>query len=327
MGATDQVLRVLICSDIHYASDLEKARGAYEVNAIDNPAQRALVRFYRRYFWLRDPFAHNHLLQRVLNPPLEPDWVVANGDYSCDSAFIGVMDEPSRQSAKECLGQLRNRFPGRVMTVFGDHELGKMSLCGGRGGLRLKSLEIAQTELGLEPLWTRRFGNYVFVGVTSTLAAMPVYEREALEGERGIWKELRRQHLSGIDAVFNALGERDRLVLFCHDPTALPYLWESEAVRRKAGQIEQTVIGHLHSPLLMGQSRFLAGMPKITFCGQAVRRMSSALSRGKDWRHFKVLLCPSLAGLQLTRSGGYYIAEIDATGEKAVKWAFKRIQW
>ena len=320
-------IRFLVCSDIHYASDLEKARINYEVHAGGNRLQKTLVRMYRYYFWLRDPFAHNDLLRHVLNPPVEPDWVVANGDYSCDSAFIGVSDPAALHSARECLGKLRERFPGKVLGVLGDHELGKMSLCGGRGGLRLKSLELAQTQLGLEPLWTRRFGMYVFLAVTSSLVAMPVYERETLQEEKAIWWELRRQHLHGIEAVFNALHATDRVILFCHDPTALPYLWELEPVRRKAAQLEKTIIGHLHSPIMLRQSRLLSGMPKVTFCGQAIRRMSSALSRGKDWKHFNVLLCPSLAGLQLTRCGGYYLAEIGPEAKTPVRFELKSIRW
>jgi hypothetical protein len=156
---------------------------------------------------------------------------------------------------------------------------------------------------------------------------MPVYERETLEAERASWWELRRQHLHGIDAVLNALSAGDRLILFCHDPTALPYLWELESMRNKERQIERTVIGHLHSSLLLKQSRVLAGMPKISFCGQGVRRMTSALSRGRDWRHFKVLLCPSLAGLQLTRRGGFYSAEIDPSGKAPARFELHPIQW
>jgi hypothetical protein len=61
-------VRLLICSDIHYASDAEKARARYEINAISNPLQRIAVRLYRHHLWLRDPFAHNELLQHVLTP-------------------------------------------------------------------------------------------------------------------------------------------------------------------------------------------------------------------------------------------------------------------
>jgi hypothetical protein len=135
---------LLICSDIHYASAAEKKRLHYELAAISNPLQRLLVRWYRHYFWLRDPFAHNELLEHVLNYGGKADLVIANGDFSCDSAFIGVADEAARQSAAECLGRLRGRFKERFRGVFGDHELGKVSLCGGKGGLRLESLRVAQ---------------------------------------------------------------------------------------------------------------------------------------------------------------------------------------
>jgi hypothetical protein len=320
-------LKFLVCSDIHYASEAEKTRVGYEASAVANPLARTVLKFYRRYYWLRDPFAHNHLLERVTNPPFEPDWVIANGDYSCDSAFIGVSDPPSLQSAKESLGALRARFPGKVLAVFGDHELGKMSLLGNAGGLRLKSFEVAQTELGLEPIWTRRFGKYVLVGITSTLAAMPIYERETLEAESAQWLELARQHLHAIEAVFNALREDDRVLLFCHDPTALPFLWELAGVRKHIHQVERTIIGHLHSPIILNKSRILSGLPRITFMGQAIRRMSSALSKARDWKHFKVLLCPSLAGLQITKHGGFYEMRIEPDGNGAAKFHFHAIKW
>lgn len=320
-------IKFLICSDIHYASELEKQRGPYEVGAIDSAFWRVVVRNYRRYYWLRDPFAHNHLLQQVLQPPFKPDWVVANGDYSCDSAFIGMCDPPALQSAKESLGALRARFPTKVLAVFGDHELGKKSLVGGKGGMRLKSLEIAQSELGLEPLWTKRFGNYVFVAVTSSLVAMPIYIREALESESAQWEELSRQHLRGIEAVFNALQSKDRVLLFCHDPTALPFLWKLEAVRRRVQQIERTVIGHLHSSIILKQSRILSGIPMMTRFGQSIRRMSTALSQAKDWKHFNVLLCPSLTGLQITKRGGFYEMDLDPEAQAPASFQLHSIRW
>lgn len=320
-------MRFLICSDLHYACDSEKLRVGYEAAAVPHAIPRALLKFYRRYYWLRDPFAHNHLLKQVTNPPFEPDWVIANGDYSCDSAFIGVADPPSLQSARESLSALRKRFPEKLLTVIGDHELGKTSLLGGKGGLRLKSLELAQTELKLEPVWTKRFGNYLLAGITSTLAAMPIYERETLDSERDQWRELARQHLHAIEAVFNSLNESDRVLLFCHDPTALPFLWQLPAIRNRIHQVERTIIGHLHSPLILKKSRLLSGLPRITFLGQAVRRMSSALSKARDWRHFKILLCPSLAGLQLTKSGGFYEMHLDPAAKTPPTFIFHPISW
>src|SRR5690606_31263173 len=100
---------------------------------------------------------------------------------------------------------------------------------------------------------TRRFGKYVLVGITSTLAAMRIYERETLDAEREQWLELARQHLHAIEAVFNALGPDDRVLLFCHDPTALPFLWELAGVRKHIHQVERTIIGHLHSPIILNK--------------------------------------------------------------------------
>lgn len=304
-------ISILIASDIHYASDEEKARTDYECTAIHNPFLRGLVRFYRYFIWLRDPFAHNHLLEHVLHPPFEPDLVVANGDFSCDSAFIGVGDTAARKSAAECLGKLRARFSPNLLTTFGDHELGKTSLAGGCGGLRLESWRAACEDLKLEPFWTHRLGRYVLMGVTSTLVALPVYEPEALPEELARWRDLRAEHMAQIKAAFEKLAADDRVILFCHDPTALPYLYQERSVWGRLDQIERTVLGHLHTRLLLWQSRILAGIPPIRRCGKSVARITSALHRAKTWKHFNVLLCPSLAGVELFKRGGYYSLDLD----------------
>lgn len=302
---------ILIVSDIHYASDLEKRRTDFESLAIDNPVIRSLVGLYRKYIWLRDPFGHNHLIERVLNPPLEPDLVISNGDYSCDSAFIGVSDPASLQSAAECLSRLRNRFGSRLLSTFGDHELGKTSLAGGKGGLRLESYKAAREKLGLEPFWTHSVGHYLLVGVTSTLIALPIYEKEALAEELEGWRAARAGHMARINEVFEKLRPDQRVILFCHDPTALPYLYQERPVRGRVNQIERTVIGHLHTRLLVWQSRLLAGIPPIRGCGAAIGRMSTALHQAKTWKHFNVLLCPSLAGIELFKRGGFYTLQLD----------------
>jgi hypothetical protein len=319
-------IKLLICSDIHYASDAEKARTDYELRAVPSPGRRFLLRLYRHYVWQRDPFAHNHLLQRVLDHPEEPDVVVANGDYSCDSAFIGVADPAARESARQCLGQLRERFGAKFLAVFGDHELGKFSLCGEQGGLRLESFQRAQSDLNLEPCWTKRIGGYVLIGMTSSLAAMQVYETEALPEEREQWRELSREHLNQLKSVFSNIRPDERILLFCHDPTALPFLWEIEEIRKRTGQIERTVIGHLHSRAVLWQSSLLRGVPKITFCGAAVHRISAALSRSRVWRHFNLLLCPALAGVELFKRGGYYSGEIDPGAEKPARFQLHTVR-
>jgi len=322
-----QTSSLLICSDIHYASDAEKARGRFELDAIEQPLARMFIKMYRHFFWLRDPFAHNELMRHVLEPSLTPDIVVANGDFSCDSGFIGVADEPSKESAAICLGRLRQRYGSKFHGVYGDHELGKVTLAGGKGGLRLESLRVAKEELGLQPFWELEVGKYRFIAITSTLVAMPVYQHEALPEERAQWIELSREHISRINEAFGSVKPDEKVILFCHDPTALPFLLEVPELKKRLGQIEKTVIGHLHSNLIVWQSRILSGLPHIQGMGAGVKRMSAALSKAKEWRHFNLLLCPSLSGIELLRRGGFYMVEIDPSGKRGLvfrKRSFRR---
>src|SRR5438477_5105146 len=155
---------VLVVSDIHYASDAEKERGMTEFQVIRNPALRLLVRIYRHCIWRRDPFAHNDLLDRFIAAGAGADWVVANGDYSCDTAFVGLSDSPSFESARICLQKLRAGFGVKVAFTVGDHELGKTSLFGARGGLRFASWQRLR-DLELEPFWRRETGPYLLLGI------------------------------------------------------------------------------------------------------------------------------------------------------------------
>jgi len=297
-------LRLAVVSDIHYASDAEKLRRGYEARAIGNPALRFLARCYRRFVWLRDPFAHNHLLDRFIQANRDADWVIANGDYSCDTAFVGVSDDAAFASARLALEKLRAAFSPRFQAVIGDHEFGKMSLFGGQGGLRLASWERTVDSLELDPLWRIDLGRWVLVGVASSLVALPVFYPELLPDERAAWQELRKQHIGAVRDLFRGLDPARRVVLFCHDPTALPFLWREGTVRAHVDQIALTVIGHLHTPLVYWQSRLLAGMPRISFLGNTVRRLSDALQQARCWRPFHVRLCPSLAGCELLKDGG-----------------------
>src|SRR5438046_4774704 len=180
---------ILVISDIHYACDAEKQRRGHEARVIANPLLRRVFKAYRYYIWLRDPFAHNHLLDEFLRRADSPDWVVTNGDYSCDTEFVGVSDSAAFESARQCLTKLRDRFGAKLRSVIGDHELGKTSLFGGKRGLRLASWQRATTELGLQPLWELEIGNYVLIGVTSSLLAFPVYEPEGLSSDGSAWHD------------------------------------------------------------------------------------------------------------------------------------------
>jgi hypothetical protein len=306
---------------------VEKRRRGHEARIIPNPLLRRAVSAYRHYIWLRDPFAHNHLLDDFLAQAGSPDAVVTNGDYSCDTEFIGVCDDASFESASQSLNKLRERFGQKLQCVIGDHELGKMSLFGGKGGFRLASWRRATADLALQPFWRIEIGNYVLMGVTSSLLAFPVYEPEALPNERPDWWALRDAHLSEIRQAFATLSERQRVLLFCHDPTALPFLGREEAVRAKLSQVEHTIIGHLHSRLFFWKSRMLAGMPTIRFLGNSIRRMSHALNEARCWRAFKPRLCPSIAGIELLMDGGYCEVRIDENASRPAEIHFHRLHW
>ena len=314
-----------IVSDIHYACEAERRRGHYEIDNIRNPLVRQAARTYRHFVWQRDPFGHNHLLDRFIAAAGVPDLVIANGDYSCDSAFVGVSDDAACQSASECLAKLRRNFGGRFQATIGDHELGKTSLAGGAGGMRLASWRRAREELGLTPFWRVDLDRYVLMGVVSSLVALPVFEIETLPDEREEWRRLRAAHLEEIRDAFASVRADQRILLFCHDPTALPFLWREEAVRARLPLIEQTVIGHLHSSLVLWSSRLLAGLPPVRFLGNSIRRMSTALNEARHWQPFNVRLCRSLSGIELLKDGGSYEVKLGAESEEPAKFRWRAL--
>lgn len=326
MAASEAGCRIGILSDIHYASPAEQARGNdFEWRGLRNPALRLLVRLHRRYIWMREPLNQNFRLDRFLNRNEEYDIVVANGDYSCNSACVGVSDDAACQSAFQCLALLRGRYGKKLRAVLGDHELGKVSFVGGRGGMRLASWRKATGELGLEPFWRLDLGNYTLVGVASSLIALPVYQADTLPEERSEWQRLRSEHLEKVAGAFRSLDRQRRVLLFCHDPTALPYLKSVPEVRERLDQIEQTIIGHLHSALVLRASGWLAGMPKIGFFGHTARRLSEALGQARNWSGFNLRLCPALGGIQLLKDGGYLSCRLDPEGRRPARFQLHRL--
>jgi hypothetical protein len=318
---------VAILSDIHYAGAGEQARSDYYTfRHVRNPFVRLFIKTGRHFVWMRHPLRLNYLLDRFIERAGSPDFVVANGDYSCNTAYAGISDDAAMESARECLEKLRKKYSPNFRATFGDHELGKLSFYDARGGMQLKSWQRGQQELGLEPLWQVQLGNYVLMGVTSTLIALPVYESDTMPNERDEWRRLREQHLEGIRRIFSALKPEQRVILFCHDPTAIPFLWRDEGIRCRLGQVEHTVIGHLHSNLVFRTARLLAGMPRITFLGHSARRMTTALSEGRHWRHFHVKFCPSLAGIELTKDGGFYTVKLDPEARLPAEFQLHRLK-
>ena len=112
--------RIAIVSDIHYASAAEQARGDdYEFRGVDNRLLRLALKNYRHHVWLRDPLRQNHLLDHFIARAvaMNPDYVLANGDYCCDTLNVGVSDDAALSSASECLGKLREQFGAKFRAI------------------------------------------------------------------------------------------------------------------------------------------------------------------------------------------------------------------
>ncbi len=322
MSASGEVI-VAIVSDIHYAGPAERARGNdYEQRAIANPLLRSAVRVYRHLIWMRRPLEQGPQLDRFLAVVGPADYLVGDGDYSCDTGFVGVSDPAARESTQECLGKLRAPFDERARFVIGDHELGKLTFVGAAGGLRLASWRCATDALGLQPFWQLAIGQYRLMGVTSPLIALPANQSDALAEEWPDWLRLREAHLVEIRAAFDALAPDQRVILFCHDPTALPFLWREQSVRRRLPQLEQTVIGHLHTQLILWKSRMLSGIPPVRFLGRSISRFTSALHEAHRWWPFNVRLCPALSGVELLNDGGYCTMHLDPAASRPAKFIF-----
>src|SRR5260370_7066522 len=103
------------------------------------------------------------------------------------------------------------------------------------------------------------------MGLVYSLVAVPVFDADTLPEERAEWQRLRVEHLSQIRAAFGELRDEQGVLLSCHDPTALPFLWREPEIQSKLFQIDQTVIGHLNSTLILWKTRCLAGLPQIRF--------------------------------------------------------------
>lgn len=316
---------LLVVSDIHRAGAAEQARRGFDERSVSNPWLRTFQRLYRRHVWLADSMAHNGKLGDILQQVPGPDRVVANGDFTLDTGFVGISDDAALESAGEVLAMLRGAYGDGVMAVMGDHEIGKKSFMGGAGGVRRASLERAESELGIPRLWHEDFAGWRWIGVTSTLAGWPVFREETPEDELEWWERAHREHLGEIEERFRGGGSR-RILLFCHDPTALPFLMRLPGVREALPRVAATVIGHLHTPLVLGVGRMLAGMPRVTGAGHTVRRISTALNEARCWKAFRVVLCPSPPGIQLLKDGGYLTTDWPPTRD-TVEFRRHRLKW
>lgn len=303
--------RILVLSDVHFACAAEVARGPdHELHGISSRTKRLLLGFIRRHVWVGNPFAGRMLLRQFLANPPPAELVVGLGDYGCDPEYLGLSDPVVFTSVSECLDLLRGAFGSRFVPLLGDHELGKLNVTGERGRMSLRNWTIATEKLGIRSFWQLRLGSRVLIGFVSSLVALPNLKRDIDPAEAPEWDRLRREHLAQLRNAFAQLEPEQKVLLFCHDPTALGYLWEEEPVRARVGQIEHTFVGHLHSRLVLTKSRLLAGMPRIGFLGHSIRRYSEALNLARRWHPFKVRLCPAPFGMKLMRDGGFLMLEV-----------------
>ncbi|MDA7915997.1 metallophosphoesterase [Verrucomicrobia bacterium] len=304
-------MRILILSDIHYACDAEKARGDFRTKGITNPITRFIVGRWSDWLWEGDPFEKNEAFHRFLDRDYNVDLVVANGDYSADSAFIGIADDAAHESAQFVMAKLENKFGDRLISTIGDHELGKISPDGGRGNMAIAGLHRSHALPTVATQWKKQHDNLVIIGVNATLIALPALARDMLPEEVAEWQHHRKEHIDWINSTFDALGSDEQVILFCHDPTALPYLHEMKSVRNRLTQIEHTVIGHLHSQWILTTAGYISGFPIINFLGAGVQRVSHGLNQAKCWKDFNLLFCPALDGIKWHK-GASVLLDIDA---------------
>jgi len=302
---------ILVISDIHYASDPELARGPdHELDGISSASKRKLLGLIRRHVWIGNPFLSRTLLKQILSQPLECDLVVALGDYGLDPEYMGVADPIVYSNVSECLNLLRSHFGEKFVGLIGDHELGKRNVTGEIGCMNLKSWHISVTDLGLKPFWVLRISPWIFIGITSSLIALPNLMGDVIRTELPEWENLRKKHVDQIRQAFINAPSDHKIILFCHDPTALGFLWEDDIVRARLPNVALTIVGHLHSRAILTQSKILAGIPPLKFLGHTINRYSHALHLAKRWWDFKVNICPAPFGLKLLRDGGYLIVKL-----------------
>ncbi|MCZ7592040.1 MAG: hypothetical protein M5U15_07725 [Kiritimatiellae bacterium] len=234
-----------------------------------DPVTRALrssLYRVRRRFWNGHLKWRNTAFLRALDEAaeLDPDWVVANGDYGGDFGGVGLSHQATFDSARVAVDMIRSRFAERSRFVFGDHDLGKYSTVLREGGIRLESLELGESILKIPSFWHEVDEGYHLLGVNSSLFTLDLFLPEALAEEIPEWKRRRAEHIETVTRAFEELPGKGRVILFCHDPSALTALRHIPVVRRRLPQIEMTVIGHLHSPALLRFARYASRLSDLT---------------------------------------------------------------
>ncbi len=316
-------MKIAVISDIHVLGprELAAARQAHaalgdDVSPMVGRWRRGLHRVRGR-LWngrleLREP-AFRHALARLLE--YDPEWIVANGDFAADYGGVGLSDDATFESAAGAVQLMRELFARRCKFVFGDHDIGKYSTELRGGGIRIDSLERGEKALGIPSFWHVVDEDFHLIGVNSSLFNLELFLPEALIDEVPEWKRRRAEHIEHVRHAFDGLPRHARVILFCHDPSALTLLAQVPVVQRRIAHIELTVVGHLHSPSLLKFAKFAAKSTKNWNPKYPVARIIARSLEGvKTWAQFNPVVCPSTFGTGHHVGGGLLLIEREADG-------------
>ena len=315
-------MRLAILSDLHVLGPGEQQETSEYIRTLGHEGThlkrhvRRSLNHLRNHFWHSHPEARTECFIEALQQvhAYNPDWVVVNGDYAGDHVGVGLSDDHTFESTHHAVSLIRGVFPGRTIFNFGDHDVGKYNTLRRCGGIRLESLDRGE-QLGLQSFWQLEVGDYMLIGVNSSLITLELYLPEALEQEKTTWHALRLQHLDHIRKTFAKLPDNTKVVLFCHDPAAITWLNKIPEVRAVRDRIRCTVIGHLHSPFLLKWTQWMRHLPILKTTYPIARIVSQGATGAKTWTSYRPVVCPSTYGIGNHVSGGVLFIEENSVGD------------
>jgi hypothetical protein len=317
-------MRLAVLSDFHVLGpgELEKSEHAHQqlgvgLDPIRRTWRRGLYRVRRRLWNTHPELRHAAFLKAVTEiDEYDPEWIIANGDYGGDTGGIGLSDAHTFESVSGVVDMLRERFEKRIRFIFGDHDLGKYSTVLREGGIRLESLELGEKKLGIPSFWHEIDDDIHLIGINSSLFTLDLFLPEALVDEIPEWRRRRDEHIAQVSHAFDGLPKNARVLLFCHDPSALAALSQVPVVIGRLSHIEMTVIGHLHAPGLLKLAKFVPTRAKKWRPKYPVARiLAHSLEGVQSWKMFKPVACPSTFGAGHHMHGGVLFIEKDERGK------------
>jgi len=316
-------MRLAVISDIHVMGPGEHERHRDQVAAIGQD-RRMAGRWWQKFlnssrsrFWNWHPESRHDCFLRALTDmqSYHPDWVIANGDYGGDTHGVGLSDEATYESAAGVITLIREIFPDRCHFIFGDHDIGKYSTLLKEGGIRLASLDVGEQRLGIRSFWHEQVEEVHLIGVNSSLITLDYFLPEALTDEVPEWTRRRLEHEEKVRGAFASLPRKARVILFCHDPSALGVLGHLPEIRARLPAIELTVLGHLHEPRLLRLVQRLPRLPEWKPRYPVARIIAEGIRNARSWMDFKPVVCPSPFGTGHHITGGLLYVEKNAAGK------------